>query len=89
MAKDLTLLLIIALPFIGFAINGLFGKKLPKTLVGGLATGVVFAAFILATTLFSGLHGTQIVKLFNIIGCCFGFPEFFNFFFDQLLIEFS
>ena len=67
MAKDLTLLLIIALPLIGFAINGLFGKKLPKTLVGGLATGVVFMAFILATTLFSGLHGTQIVKLFNII----------------------
>jgi NADH-quinone oxidoreductase subunit L len=67
MAKDLTLLLIIALPLLGFAINGLFGKKLPKTLVGGLATGVVFAAFMLATTLFSGLHGTQIVKLFNII----------------------
>jgi NADH-quinone oxidoreductase subunit L len=67
MAKDLTLLLIIALPLIGFAINGLFGKKMPKTLVGGLATGVVFLAFILATTLFSGLHGTQIVKLFNII----------------------
>ena len=67
MAKDLTLLLIIALPLIGFAINGLFGKKMPKTLVGGLATGVVFAAFLLATTLFSGLHGTQIVNLFNII----------------------
>ncbi|MEN9421753.1 MAG: NADH-quinone oxidoreductase subunit [Bacteroidota bacterium] len=67
MAKDLTLLLIIALPLIGFAINGLFGKKLPKALVGGLATGVVFTAFLLATTLFSGLHGTQIVKLFNII----------------------
>lgn len=67
MAKDLTLLFILALPLIGFAINGLFGKKLPKTIVGGLATGVVFTAFILATTLFSGLHGTQIVKLFNII----------------------
>ncbi len=67
MAKDLTLLLIIALPLIGFAINGLFGKKMPKTLVGGLATGVVFTAFLLATTLFNGLHGTQIVKLFNII----------------------
>ena len=60
MAKDLTLLLIIALPLIGFAINGLFGKKLPKIVVGGLATAVVFTAFLLATTLFSGLHGTQI-----------------------------
>ena len=77
MAKDLTLLLIIALPLIGFAINGLFGKKMPKTLVGGLATGVVFTAFLLATTLFSGLHGTQIVKLFTIIN------------FDQLQINAS
>lgn len=67
MAKDLTLLFILALPLIGFAINGVFGKKLPKAFVGGLATGVVFIAFLLATTLFSGLHGTQIVKLFNII----------------------
>lgn len=67
MAKDLTLLLIIALPLIGFALNGLLGKKMPKVLVGGLATGVVFIAFLLATTLFSSLHGTQIVKLFEII----------------------
>lgn len=67
MAKDLTLLFILALPLIGFAVNGVFGKKLPKAFVGGLATGVVFIAFLLATTLFSGLHGTQIVKLFNII----------------------
>ena len=77
MAKDLTLLLIIALPLLGFAINGLFGKKLPKTIVGGIATAVVFVAFLLATTLFSGLHGTQIVKLFNIIN------------FDQLQINAS
>jgi NADH-quinone oxidoreductase subunit L len=67
MAKDLTLLLIIALPLLGFAINGLFGKKLPKTLVGGIATSVVFTAFLLAITLFSDLHGTQVVKLVNII----------------------
>ena len=67
MAKDLTLLFIIALPLIGFAINGLLGKKMPKVLVGGLATAVVFVAFLLATTLFSSLHSTQIVKLFEII----------------------
>ena len=46
MAKDLTLLLIIALPLIGFALNGLLGKKMPKVLVGGLATGVVLNAFL-------------------------------------------
>lgn len=67
MAKDLTLLLILALPLVGFAINGLIGKNLPKMFVGALATSVVFAAFILATTLFYGLQGTQIVQLFNII----------------------
>ena len=28
---------IVLLPLIGFVINGLFGKRLPKALVGGLA----------------------------------------------------
>lgn len=67
MAKDLTLILILALPLIGFVINGLFGKKLPKVLVGGLATSVVFLAFLLALTLFNGLEGVQIVRLFEIL----------------------
>ena len=43
---------IILLPFAGFLINGLFGKKLPKMLVGTLATAVVFASFIIALSLF-------------------------------------
>lgn len=43
---------IILLPLAGFLINGLFGKKLPKMLVGGLATAVVFASFIIALSLF-------------------------------------
>ena len=67
MAKDLTLILILALPLIGFVINGSIGKKLPKVLVGGLATSVVFAAFLLALTLFNGLNGVQIVRLFEIL----------------------
>ncbi|MEY3591913.1 MAG: NADH-quinone oxidoreductase subunit [Bacteroidota bacterium] len=67
MAKDLTLILILALPLVGFVINGLFGKKLPKVLVGGLATSVVFLAFLLALTLFNGLEGVQIVRLFEIL----------------------
>ncbi|MEY4973807.1 MAG: hypothetical protein RLZZ55_595, partial [Bacteroidota bacterium] len=66
MAKDLTLIFILALPLIGFAINGVFGKKLPKVLVGGLATAAVFLAFLLALTLFNGLEGVQIVRLFEI-----------------------
>ncbi|MEN9702113.1 MAG: NADH-quinone oxidoreductase subunit [Bacteroidota bacterium] len=67
MAKDLTLIFILALPLVGFLINGILGKKLPKTIVGGLATAVVFLAFVLALTLFNGLDGTQIVRLFPII----------------------
>ena len=67
MAKDLTLILILALPLIGFVINGTFGKKLPKVLVGGLATSVVFVAFLLALTLFNGLNGVQIVRLFELL----------------------
>ena len=67
MAKDLTLIFILALPLIGFAINGVFGKKLPKVLVGGLATAAVFLAFLLALTLFNGLEGVQIVRLFEIL----------------------
>lgn len=43
---------IILLPLAGFLINGLFGKKLPKMVVGTLATVVVFASFIIALTLF-------------------------------------
>ncbi|MCZ2085503.1 MULTISPECIES: NADH-quinone oxidoreductase subunit L [unclassified Kaistella] len=43
---------IILLPLAGFLINGLFGKKLPKLFVGGLATAVVFASFCIALSLF-------------------------------------
>ena len=43
---------IVLLPLIGFVINGLFGKRLPKALVGGLATLVVFAAFLISVSIF-------------------------------------
>ncbi len=43
---------IILLPLVGFLINGLFGKKMPKNLVGGIATLVVFAAFCITFYLF-------------------------------------
>lgn len=43
---------IILLPLAGFLINGLFGKKLPKILVGGLATVVVFTSFLIALSIF-------------------------------------
>ena len=59
---------IVLLPLIGFVINGLFGKRLPKALVGGLATLVVFAAFLISVSIFIGFpaNGTPvIVKAFE------------------------
>lgn len=59
---------IILLPLAGFLINGLFGKKLPKMLVGTLATAVVFASFIIALSLFLKFNADSqpvIVKAFE------------------------
>ncbi len=67
MSVDQLVIFILALPLIGALINGSFGKKLPKTMVGGIATGVMFVAFFLAVTLFSGLHEQKIVHLFDVI----------------------
>lgn len=39
-------------PLAGFVINGLFGKKLPKQLVGILASGAILVSFIAAILLF-------------------------------------
>ena len=77
---------IVLLPLIGFVINGLFGKRLPKALVGGLATLVVFAAFLISVSIFIGFpaEGTPvIVKAFEwfIIG---GIQLNFGFQIDQL-----
>ena len=54
---------IVLLPLIGFVINGLFGKRLPKALVGGLATLVVFAAFLISVSIFIGFpaEGTPVI----------------------------
>ena len=77
---------IVLLPLIGFVINGLFGKSLPKALVGGLATLVVFAAFLISVSIFIGFpaNGTPvIVKAFEwfTIG---GIQVNFGFQLDQL-----
>lgn len=59
---------IILLPLAGFLINGLFGKNLPKVLVGGLATLLVFASFLIAVSIFMGMNSDSapvIVKAFE------------------------
>ena len=38
--------LIPILPFLGFLINGLFGKRLPKTVINAVAVGSVFLSFL-------------------------------------------
>ncbi|WP_292009549.1 NADH-quinone oxidoreductase subunit L [Chryseobacterium sp.] len=59
---------IVLLPLLGFLINGLFGKNLPKILVGGLATAAVFGSFCIAVSLFMNFNSESqpvIVKAFE------------------------
>lgn len=51
-------LLILALvsPLAGFVINGMFGKKLPKTFVGTLASGAILLSFVASVLLFGQLR---------------------------------
>ncbi|RRQ46821.1 NADH-quinone oxidoreductase subunit L [Chryseobacterium sp. SC28] len=59
---------IVLLPLAGFLINGLFGKRLPKMLVGSLATLVVFASFVITTTIFLNFNEDSapvIIKAFE------------------------
>ncbi len=39
-------LLVLAFPLLGFFINGLWGRRLPKSVVGFIACGAIFGAFV-------------------------------------------
>jgi NADH-quinone oxidoreductase subunit L len=59
---------IVLLPLLGFLINGLFGKNLPKILVGSLATAMVFGSFCIAVSIFMNMNSQSqpvIVKAFE------------------------
>jgi len=59
---------IVLLPLLGFLINGLFGKNLPKIVVGSLATVMVFGSFCIAVSIFMGFNSESqpvIVKAFE------------------------
>ena len=59
---------IILLPLLGFLINGLFGKGLPKIVVGSLATAMVFIPFCIAVSIFMNFDSESpavIVKAFE------------------------
>jgi len=67
MTIEQLIIAILLLPLLGGFINGTLGKKLPKVVVGSIATVAMFAAFALALTVFSQLHEQKIVNLFAIL----------------------
>ena len=56
-------ILIPLLPLIGFLINGLFGKYLPKAVASWLATLAVLGSFICAVSIFMNLPATDSVTI--------------------------
>ena len=44
---------LVALPLLGFLINGLMGQRLSKSMVGAIGSGVVLGAFLLSCGLMS------------------------------------
>ncbi|MFN9518500.1 MAG: NADH-quinone oxidoreductase subunit L [Bacteroidota bacterium] len=80
-------LLIPAFPLIGFLINGLFGRYIPVSLTGWIATLSVAASFVCSFYLFEHVDQSQsfTIELFNWIG--FGKLSIgFNFLIDPLTI---
>ncbi|OLY91554.1 NADH dehydrogenase subunit L [Cnuella takakiae] len=60
--------LIPLLPFIGFLINGLGRKVLPKGVAGLIGSGTVLASFIISLTIFlQGNYAAPVVHLFDFI----------------------
>jgi NADH-quinone oxidoreductase subunit L len=59
-------------PLIGFLINGIFWKKMPKSLGGAIGTTAILASFIVSLLIFfevksPAFHGPAIVTLFDFI----------------------
>ena len=51
--------LIPLIPFLGFLINGLIGKKMPKSVVGLVGSGAVFASFLISCGLFATVYSAR------------------------------
>src|SRR5690606_8995281 len=67
MSVEQLLPLVLLLPLVGGFINGVFGKKLPKIVVGSLATLMVATSFVLALSIFLQLDQAVEVNLFTMI----------------------
>lgn len=60
------LILIPLLPLLGFAINGIGFRKVPKSLVGIIGSGAALGAFVISILAWNSFEGTpQIVKIFD------------------------
>ena len=75
------------LPFLGFVINGLFGKKLPKSVVGIIGSGVLLVSFLLSIICFNevGTGGAIRVQLYNFFTVD-GLQADFGFLIDHLSV---
>ena len=60
-------LLVPLLPLIGFLINGLFGKFLPKSVTGWIAALAILGSFICSVTLFNGLNSNSSLNIYNFV----------------------
>jgi NADH-quinone oxidoreductase subunit L len=61
--------LIPVLPLVGFLINGLYRKQLPKSITGIIGSGVILASFVISLLIFMEVRAgaSGIVKLFDFI----------------------
>jgi NADH-quinone oxidoreductase subunit L len=50
------LLLIPLLPFVGFLVNASFGRRLPKSISGGVACLAIIASFVVSLAVILGMH---------------------------------
>jgi NADH-quinone oxidoreductase subunit L len=50
------------LPFIGFVVNGLFGKKLGKSMVGIIGSGTLLASFLLSVVCFNQVASSGVIQ---------------------------
>jgi NADH-quinone oxidoreductase subunit L len=65
MTADKLIPLVPLFPLLGFIITGLFGKKLPKGVVGLIASGAILASFAVTVMLFMNIHDTVVAKVFT------------------------
>lgn len=56
-------LLVPLLPLIGFLINGLFGKFLPKSVTGWIAALAILGSFFCSVTLFNGVNAASSINI--------------------------